>query len=64
LRAENGLVVNHAFDETITFKLAELRGKNLLGSFGDTALQLTIPKTVAGLEFTKDKWLPLSCDDT
>jgi hypothetical protein len=64
LRAENGLVVNRPFDETITFKLAELRGKNLLGSFGNTALQLTVTKTVARLEFTKDKRLPLSCDDT
>jgi hypothetical protein len=57
-------VVNRPFDETITFKLAKLRGKNLLGSFGNTALQLTVTKTVARLEFTKDKRLPLSCDDT
>ena len=64
LRPEDGFLVNRAFDETVAFELAELRGENLLGRLGDTALQLTIAKTVARLEFAQDKRLPFSCNDT
>jgi hypothetical protein len=61
--AKNGLLKNPPLDQSLSFKLPQLRGEDLLGRFRDAALQLA-EAPAAILEFTKDQRLPLARDDT